>query len=252
MAIFRFKVRGLPVVSSKRKPTDVKKSIFEDESLIITYAQSQIKPSDISMQVVFPSEVLLNLLNRVFSNAMYSLRIELLNNISNKPTFVKNLLEYTEALSQKNDHKDKAGYINDSVHENVLEIFNKALTLKYISNSDYIEFYRKNYIIKTILAVKNASPDVVGEFKITPGQQEFGKLYEQVTLPLKGKDALDNDDVGLTSEESYRLFLFNGERFQKIIPTFNTSESDNNPGQFEDLRIHVISSVSLEKPIDKI
>ena len=252
MAIRRFKTRGLPQAYKKANLSIKRENKYGDENVVIQYAQSIAEHSDISMQVIFPHEVLLSIFKKISTNTTFFIRFELINKLQNKPPFVKDFIQQINSLISKNTLQDKDGFIEYSLHQKIIDIFDSLIQSNHVKLHQLVELYRENYIQKEILGVKNSTSDIIGRVVLIPIQKSFEKLYANKTLTLKGKDANVTNDIGLLSEEQYRLYIKCGKRYQKIIPTFDVANSDNNPGQFESLRVHVISSVSLEKPIDKI
>ena len=228
--------------------------MYGNENVNIQYAESTAEHSDISMQVVFSHEVLLSIFKKISTNTTFFIRFELINKIQNKPPRVKEFIQQINSLIDKNILQDINGFIEYSLHQKIINLFDDLILSNHVKLHEFIGLYRKNYLIKSIIGLKNSTSDVIGRVVLVPIQNpnEILKLYTNKVLTLKGKDANVVNDVGLLSEEQYRLYIQCGGRYQKIIPTFDVASSNSNAGQFGDLRVHVVSSVSLEKPIDKI
>jgi len=251
MPLIKFKTTNLPsapafVIKNKKKNNQ-----FSDENMIERYAQSLLTPSDITMQIVFPSNVLGGLISIIYSNMMYELRRTMLEPLSNID-FIKEYFEDIQTSINLNILLDEDGNVTNSIHRITINTFNAAISGGYINQSQFENVYRANYANLILIGVKNASSEVVGDLAIFPIETSFNHVYSNQVLKLKGQDALDVAAGGLSSEESFRLFLYNGERFQKMNVTYDTVNSDANPGQFASLRNCIISGITLDNPINNI
>jgi hypothetical protein len=251
MALIKFKTTNLPFATPFSKADKKKNNQFTDENIIERYAQSLIIPSDATMQIVFPSYVLDGLVKVIYSNMLFRLRRSILESLSNI-AFVKDYFQFIQNSIDLNSFLDQDGNVTNAIHKRTIQTFDAAILKGHINELEFQNVYRNNYANLILIAARNSTSEVVGDLAFFPITKNFSPIYANQVLRLKGQDALDASTGGLTNDEVFRLILYNGERFQKMNVTYDTSNSDANPGQFLSLKSCIISAITLDNPINNI
>lgn len=203
--------------------------------------------NDVNMTITFLSSALLDCVINSRATFNVDIKLQLLKE------YIPELLDAFDyalgQLIQPGQSILENGFLPDFFYDLLDEIFNEAVSNEPNILLAYTEVYRK-YITNTpvfrIAAYKNNTNDVIG-FGVLEKNLNPNYLFANLTISIKGKDALNAASLGLTANEAFRMFFFNSEKFQLITPTFGSGNA-----VFESLSLTEVTAVSLGKNQIKI
>jgi len=220
---------------------------------VIGSVGSTIQSNDTNMTVLFPSHLVYEMVTSAQSNFIFNIKHDIIKENAYMHYIGVEFLVKIEQFIYNGNLTDNEGYVSKAVHDLLnytydtllgLQVFGQQLLAKSILQ--YSSTYK-------LIVADSTTEDIVGQSNVyvTAGSTS-SNIYENISVGALGNDSMDASSPGLTANEAYRLFFFNGERFQQIQATYNTDESSANPGQFGANRLHVLSTATLGNSINKI
>ena len=226
---------------------------FIDQSLPVSSVDQTIQSNDTNMTVMFPSYVVYNIVTNAKSNFIFNLKFNIIKQHVNKHPIAKEFIDEIQRMTNSGILTDKDGFIVIVAHKRLASDYIRLVDIGIINENLLRQDIIKYSSTYKLMVLDSTTSDVVGASEVYVNVSSRSKnIYENKSVEALGSDSFDVSKPGLAAEEAYRLFFFNGEKFQQIQATYDTTLSSINPGQYGDKRMHVVKTATLKNPVNKI
>ena len=210
-----------------------------------------IKPTDSSMSIIFPANVLESLVFNSQTNLITDLKLNALENID--PVRYKSVIAKIEKIKQTGPILDVNGFVTTKVF-NIVKNAYQTSSLKFENELRSFLYQKLNTFFPTckILIYDNSNTDVCGQTEFTVKNQltnNITSLFDNLSVVALGGDSLDASAPGLSGGEYFNAVLL-FERFHPLTLTFESYTSQ--PGQFVALGLQDVKTATPGTPQIKI
>lgn len=253
MPTYRFKTANHERIRnlSKKASTIIQNEFLETNTTISTIG-STISANDSSMSIMFPNTLVYSIVTSAQSNFIFNIKRKILEESQvSHPIIIETLFRIQRMVNAKT-LTDAEGYIIKSAHTLLNNSYNALISANILQASTLREMIVEFSTTYKLIVADSTTDDIAGQSDAYIANANGENIYENISVEALGSDSLDVSQPGLTANEAYRLFFFNGERIQQITATYDTDASSTNPGQYGTDRLHILSGATLSDPINKI
>lgn len=169
------------------------------------------------------------------------------NLIKNKaPQSVYNQLVLNiKTLVNNNDYLNENNTYKESIYLQIFSTYDFCISSGFFGLGDFVKNIRLTKKTYKIVVTKNNLEYVVGEEVLNyVNSSVFTQSVSATQVYIVGKDSTDSNSKGLDTNESFRVFLDNGETYQEI--TLSSTPT------FQSLNFYSFSNITVGNRIDNI
>jgi len=169
------------------------------------------------------------------------------NLIKNKaPQNIYNQLHINiKTLVANNDYLNSNNTYKESIYLQVFSTYDFCISSGFFTLGDFVKNISLTKKTYKIIATKSNLEYAVGQDTLNyVNTVIFNQSIQAAQVYIVGKDSTDSNSKGLDTNESFKVFLDNGETYQEI--------SLSNPPAFQPLGFYEFNNVTVGNRIDNI